>query len=223
MAASTLQFQHAKSPSIAPKVAITIWYLVCISAAVWVTFFARDTAGSPGRQAVLLACAMIFVVRAAVTFFAFMNRRIPWWEAAWGGGSIGLVLFFMLRAGLRTPQPLGLVDIGGILLYGCGSYLGTASEYSRHVWKARLENQGHLYTGGLFRYSRHINYFGDLLLFGGLGILARQLWAAIVPLVMLLNFIFIIIPAHDAYLATRYGGEFDRYARYVKRLIPFIY
>lgn len=223
MTTSTLQFQRAKSPSMTPKVAMTIWYLACISAAAWVTFFARDIAGSPGRQAVLLLCALIFVARAAVTFFAFMKRKIPWWEAAWGGGAIGLVLFFMLRAGLRTPQPLGLADIAGILLYAWGSYLGTASEYSRHVWKARPENQGHLYIDGLFRYSRHINYFGDLLLFSGLGILTRQLWTAVVPLVMLLNFVFTIIPAHDAYLSARYGGEFDHYARCAKKLIPFIY
>ncbi len=136
---------------------------------------------------------------------------------------IGLMLFLFVRDGLRTPQTLALVDLLGLAMYVVGSYFGTASEYSRHVWKARSGNQGHLYTEGLFRYSRHINYFGDLLLFSGCAILTRQLWTGIVPLVMALNFVFILIPAHDAYLARRYGSEFEHYERHTKKLIPFVY
>ena len=110
-----------------------------------------------------------------------------------------------------------------LLLYIGGSYLGTASEHARHVWKARPENAGRLYTEGLFRHSRHVNYFGDLLVFGGFGLLTRQAWTAAVPLAMAVNFALVIIPAHDAYLAERYGQEFDAYARRTKKLIPFLY
>jgi len=221
-----LQFQGEKSPSIAPKVAITSWYLICVAGAAWLTFSATnegDRWGSPGRQVALLACVVIYVARAASTLFVFVKREIPWWEAAWGGGLIGFVLFLFLRDGLRTPQPLGFVDAVGALLYISGSYVGTASEYSRHLWKARPENQGHLYTEGLFRYCRHINYFGDLLLFSGCGLLTRQLWTGIVPLAMGLNFALVVIPAHDAYLAMRYGREFDDYARRTRKLVPLLY
>jgi len=175
-----LQFQREKSPSIGPKVAITSWYLLCVAGAVWLTFSAPmelKRPGSPDRQVALLACVVIYVARAAHTLFVFVKRKIPWWEAAWGG----------------------------------------------HIWKARPENRGHLYTEGLFRYSRHINYFGDLLLFGGCAALTRQLWTGIVPLAMGLNFAFLIIPAHDAYLAARYGSEFDHYASRTRKLVPLLY
>jgi len=221
-----LQFHGDKSPSLGPKVAITAWYLLCTIAAVWLTYFApmaSNLTGNPGRQVVLLACVVLYVARAAHTLFAFVKRTIPWWEAAWGGSLIGCVLFFFLLRGLRAPQPIGPVDAAGMLLYIAGSYIGTASEHSRNIWKARPENQGHLCTRGLFRYSRHINYFGDLLVFGGCAVLTRQLWAGIVPLAMGLNFALVIIPAHDAYLATRYGSEFDSYARRTKKLVPLIY
>lgn len=140
-----------------------------------------------------------------------------------GRGVIGFVLFMFLRDGLQTPQPLGLVDMAGALLYLTGSYAGTASEYSRHIWKALPGNKGHLYTEGLFKYCRHINYFGDLLLFSGLAVLTRQLWAGIVPVAMGLNFAFVLIPAHDAYLAMRYGGAFEDYALRTKKLVPLLY
>lgn len=221
-----LQFQGEKSPSIAPKTAMVSWYLICVAAAVWLTFFATNEgngSGSPGRQLALLAFGLIYIARAVVTLFLFVKRKIPWWEAAYGGGLIGFMLFLFLRDGLRTPQPLAFLDAVGALLYFVGSYVGTASEYSRYLWKARPENHGHLYTEGLFRYCRHINYFGDLLLFCGFAVLTRQLWTGIVPLVMGLNFIFFLIPAHDAYLAKRYGSEFNAYERRTWKLIPLVY
>lgn len=222
----TLQFQDERSPSTGPKLAIVSWYLLCAAGAAWLTFSAPmglNRPGSPGRQIALLTCVVIYVARAAHTLFVFVKRRVPWWEAVWGAGIIGCVLFFFLRGGLRAPQPLGPVDLAGMLLYITGSYLGTVSERSRHIWKARPENQGHLYTEGLFGYSRHINYFGDLLVFGGCAVLTREPWAGIVPLAMGLNFALVIIPAHDAYLAARYGSEFDRYARRTRNLIPLLY
>ena len=222
----TLQFHTEKSPSTGPKLAITSWYVLCVAGAAWLTFFAAaklSPQGSPGRQVALLGCAVIYVSRAAHTLFVFVKRELPWWEAAWGGGIIGAVLFFFLLGGLRAPQPIGPADVAGMILYAAGSWTGTASEHARHRWKARPENQARLYTEGLFNYSRHVNYFGDLLLFAGFAVLTRQAWTGIVPLAMGLNFAFVIIPAHDAYLAARYGGEFDHYAHRTKRLIPFLY
>ena len=221
-----LQFQGERSPSLAPKIFITSSYTFCVIAVAFFTFSAPEEGSLPGdlgRQVALLTCAVIYISRLAVTLFVFVKRKIPWWEAVWGGGLIGFVLFAFLSDGLRTPEPVGSVDVVGALLYLTGSYLGTGSEYSRHVWKARPENQGHLYTKGLFQYSRHINYFGDLLLFSGFAILTQQMWTGIVPLIMGLNFVLILIPAHDAYLASRYGTQFDDYARRTKKLIPLVY
>jgi protein-S-isoprenylcysteine O-methyltransferase Ste14 len=221
-----LQFQGEKSLSLGPKLVITSWYLACVAGAVWLTFagpIELNRPGNTGRQVALLACVVIYVARATHTLFVFVKRKIPWWEAAWGGSIIGCVLFCFLLGGLRAPQAIGPADLGGVLLYIAGSYIGTASEHSRHIWKARPENRGLLYTEGLFSYSRHINYFGDLLVFGGCAVLTRQLWTGIVPLAMGLNFAFVIIPAHDAYLAARYGSEFDQYASRTNKLVPLIY
>ena len=221
-----LQFQGEKSPSLGPKSAITAWYLLCVSAALWLTFSAPPEAnrqGDAGRQVALIVCAVVYIVRAAHTLFVFVKRRIPLWEAAWGGSIIGCVLFFFLLGGLRVPQPMGPIDLAAVALYAAGSWIGTVSERARHRWKARPENRDRLYTGGLFGYSRHINYFGDLLLFAGFGLLTRQRWTGIVPLAMGLNFALTIIPAHDSYLAARYGSDFVQYARKTKKLVPFLY
>ena len=55
----------------------------------------------------------------------------------------------------------------GLALYVLGSYLNTWSEVDRCLWKKDKRNKGKLYTKGLWRYSMHINYFGDVVLFTG--------------------------------------------------------
>ena len=93
----------------------------------------------------------------------------------------------------------------------------------RKNWKTLPENQGQCYTGGLFKYSMHINYFGDSVSFTGWAVLTANGWALAMPALMTAMFIFVHIPGLDAYLAERYGASFEAYARRTKKFIPFVY
>ncbi|MGH8880780.1 MAG: DUF1295 domain-containing protein, partial [Stackebrandtia sp.] len=90
-------------------------------------------------------------------------------------------------------------------------------------FKARPENRGKLYTRGLFRYSMHPNYLGDVTLFTGFALVTGSLWALAIPVIMAAMFIFINIPMLDKYLAERYGSAFDEYAGRTAKLFPFVY
>jgi steroid 5-alpha reductase family enzyme len=72
------------------------------------------------------------------------------------------------------------------------------SEYTRHVWKERPENRGRLYTGSLFRFSRHPNYLGDLTSFSGLCLISGAWVTALIQLMMLAGFVFVNIPVLDS-------------------------
>ncbi len=175
------------------------------------------------RRALLLACSLVYFVRLLGTVFSFLWRKLEWWEAAIIGFFTWIInLTFSLLGGTR-PAPLGLADVIAVGLYIAGSYLNTASECQRQQWKQRQENQGHLYTKGLFHWSMHINYFGDILLFLGWALLTYRMWAFVLPLLMLLGFVFVNIPMLDKHLHERYGIECEQYRRRTKRLIPIIY
>jgi hypothetical protein len=73
--------------------------------------------------------------------------------------------------------PFWLIFISPVL----GSALNTGAERQRYRWKRRPENAGHLYTGGLFAYARHINYFGDQVLFTGWALITGRLWLFLIP------------------------------------------
>jgi len=224
--ARTMQFTGEHSTSFGWKCVILVGFSVALLASAWLMFAGTGTfrvEGDLGRQAILMACSVVYAVRVSITLFVFLRRKVVWWEGLLGAVGLPALLFLFASVGGDQDKPLGAVDALGVILYLLGSYLGTRSELSRYIWKAKPANKGHLYTQGLFRYARHINYLGDVVLFTGFALITRDPWMLIVPLAMTVSFVLMVIPAHDAYLDNRYGDEFRKYARETKRLLPLVY
>jgi steroid 5-alpha reductase family enzyme len=180
-------------------------------------------AGNKLRQIILFSGLAMYALRMLVAIFVFLKRRMNWGEGLLVSLVMSVVLLTLAYYGGNQQTTVGFVDGIGIVLHLGGSFLHSCSEYQRYVWKQRAENKGHLFTGGLFRYSMHLNYFGDVLLFTGLALITREALMFVIPLLMALNFVVILIPSLDAYLARKYSTEFPAYASKTKRIIPFIY
>lgn len=129
---------------------------------------------------------------------------------------------FGVSAG-RHPEPIGLLDIVGIILFLAGSYINTLADYQRFAWKRKIENKGRLCTRGLFKYSMHINYFGDSVSYVGLALITLELVCLLVSIGIIVNFIVLQIPLLDKHLSKKYENEFGEYAKQTKKFIPFIY
>lgn len=181
----------------------------------------------PIRAKLLAGCAILYFLRHVVTLFVLLKRKVEMSEALGLAGFMALfeIGFLLLGAGLLRGEaiPVGPIDGLALFLVALGSYLNTGSELQRLKWKALPTSKGHCYTGGLFRYAAHINYFGDVVLFTGWAMLTVSLWAFAIPVFMAAGFIFFHIPALDTYLSQRYGAEFDAYAARTAKLVPFLY
>lgn len=179
------------------------------------------------RGLVLLACAGLYFARHLVTLFALLTRKVAMSEVVGLAVFIAVfeIGFLLLGAGAfrDTAIPLGALDVAAVGLVLAGSYLNTWSELQRKWWKRDPSHRGRCYTGGLFKWSMHINYFGDTVLFTGWALLTHSLVALAVPGFMAASFVFFHIPALDAYLAERYGREFEAYAARTRKFIPLVY
>lgn len=221
-----LMFSSRYHKSIGSKFMILLMLALAICIATWLIFFNPETAATNGnlyRQIILIMCGIIYLIRLVFTMFFFLKRRLSWPEALPISVLMSLVLYGFIYIGGIKAQPLNIMDLTGMVLFLTGSYINTFSELKRHRWKSRPQNQGHLYTGGLFKRIRHINYFGDIVLFFGFALITQDMRALYVPLFMALNFVFILIPAKEAYLKDKYGEEFEEYSQHSKKLIPMIY
>jgi protein-S-isoprenylcysteine O-methyltransferase Ste14 len=179
--------------------------------------------GSHTRQLILMFFLVVYDLRLIVTVFVFLKRKMEWSEMLLVSGLVSFALFSFAKVGGNSHHSIGISDYLIIILYLFGSWLNTYSEYTRYVWKKDEANKGRLYTEGLFKYSMHINYFGDIILFTGFALITKSFSLLVIPLIMALNFIFFIIPRLDNYLEKKYGDQFKDYAARTKKLIPWVY
>lgn len=178
--------------------------------------------GDQTRKILVLSAAIIYFLRLIYTGLFLLKRKMGWGEVLAVAPWLFVIhIVFGLLGGIN-PDKIGIYEYIGILLYVLGSYLNTGSEYLRLVWKRNPDNKGKLYTEGLFKYSMHINYFGDSMLFTGYAFLTGNLYALIIPVIMTASFIFLHIPMLDKYLAEKYGSAFQEYSAKTNKFFPFI-
>lgn len=223
-----------KSPSLRSKATLACTHLLIVAIVVWLLlgngisilerlFGATVRLAPEVRRETLVIAAALYFFRTLATIFIFMKRRMPWSEVATIALWVFAIDLLFAYFGGRNEAPFGGMGIAGAAFILAGSAINTVSELQRHVWKQRPENSGHLYTGGLFGFARHINYFGDEVLFTGWALMTGQAALLAVPAIMACGFVFINIPAQDRYLEARYGDEYRSFARKVKRFIPYVY
>jgi protein-S-isoprenylcysteine O-methyltransferase Ste14 len=181
------------------------------------------TLGNEARRLCLAIALSIYFARLLFTQFVFLKRAVSWSEVGMIAPWVLCIYLLLSLAGGTNPNHPGPFCAIGVLLFLLGSWMNSYAEYARNKWKQLAENRGRLYTLGLFRYSRHPNYLGDLISFSGLCLIAGRWITVVVPFMMLSGFVFANIPMLDAHLHDHYGTGFDEYAKRTRKLIPFVY
>lgn len=88
---------------------------------------------------------------------------------------------------LASPIPLQWSDFLGIAIMLFGLSFESLADWQLAKFKANLENKGKVMDTGLWRYTRHPNYFGEFCVWWGFFLLAiaSGAWATIIsPLIM---------------------------------------
>ena len=181
------------------------------------------TNGDPGRNLLLFILILIVFVRMKFTMFFLLKRPMPWAEAFSVPTAFSLYYIVIPLLSLFHNKPLNGWDIVFVIIFVIGSFFNSHAEWLRHLWKQNPEHKGKLYTGGYFRYSIHINYFGDVLWVLAMALVAWNAWALLVPLWLFCFFAFYNIPMLDKHLAEKYGADFEHYRKKTKTFIPYIY
>ncbi|MEO7119567.1 MAG: DUF1295 domain-containing protein [Ginsengibacter sp.] len=220
-----------KSKSTPQKVVIILLEIIIIAFSYWILFgggyhtiFSSSlNKGNQNRHWILFLFNCIVFIRICITMFVFIKRKIPWAEAFNIPIAFALYYIGFAMLGYRNNNTLGISDILGIILFIAGSSVNTFSELLRYNWKKIPGNNGQLYTKGLFKYSMHINYFGDLLWVSGYALVTGNLYSILIVIFLFCFFVFYNIPMLDKHLASKYGDEFSGYRRKTKKLIPFLF
>lgn len=85
------------------------------------------------------------------------------------------------------PKSLGAMDVAGVALWCVGLLFETISDWQLAAFKLNPQNTGQVMDRGLWRYTRHPNYFGDFCVWWGIYVVAASggaWWTIASPLLM---------------------------------------
>jgi steroid 5-alpha reductase family enzyme len=158
-------------------------------------------------------------------------------ERHWGFAQSSLLLVFALQAPLQfvvslpvqlgqaapTSAPLGLIALAGLVIGVIGLGFETIGDWQLMLFKRDPANSATVMDRGLWRYTRHPNYFGDACVWVGLFLIAAEtrygLWSLPGPLLI----VFLLtrwsgVPTVEGRLRRRRPG----YEAYVQRTSGFV-
>lgn len=133
----------------------------------------------------------------------------------------GLWVSFTLSAALAaitssTKLPLDGFAIAGALIWALGFGIEVSADAQKNRFRANPQNKGEFIRSGLWAWSRHPNYFGEILLWAGAAVIALPVlrgwqWIGLISPV----FVFVLItrvsgvPILEKRADDKWGGQAD--------------
>lgn len=205
----------------------------------WVTFL---TDPDPGRRITLVTLLVTIWGLRLTGYLAWRNlghgedyryraMRRRWGSRFW---LVSLGTVFALQGVLmyvvslpvqasRTDGAFGLVDLVGVAMWLVGFGFETVGDAQLARFKADPDNVGKVMDTGLWRYTRHPNYFGDFCVWWGLWLIAASggaWWTAIGPIVMTVLLVRVSGAALLERTISRRRPEYEDYIRRTNAFFP---
>ena len=221
--------------SVAPVAIALYWVLGAVSENVVLT-----------RQIVVLTLVLLWAIRLTYNWarqwrglghedwrYADLrqkSKRLFWLVELWGIEMMPTIVVFLgclsLYPALSTgTSPFGPLDwFAIVVILGAIIIEATADQQLRRFVRKKRQ-PGQIMTTGLWAYSRHPNYFGEIMLWWGLFMFALAAdssywWAIVGPLAITILFLVVSIPMMDKRSLDRRPG-YDEHMKKVSALIPW--
>lgn len=133
---------------------------------------------------------------------------------------------------VATPVMVGMNNEGtgtvqawlGFVVWAVGMVFETLGDWQLSSFKADPDNEGKVMDRGLWRYTRHPNYFGDACVWWGIWIVAASSWLGLISIVGPIAMTVILmrvtgVPLNEKGMRESKPG-YDEYVRRTSSFIP---
>ena len=222
------------------------WWAVGMVVAAWTTYLV--TGGHGPHAMALLAICTIWGLRLGIHLFWRWRKSGPdpryvamlgkaQSERGWSFGKASLMIVFAMQAPLMfvvcLPVQLGQYAVTsargpiawlGVALALIGVGFESVGDLQLSRFKADPANQGAVLDTGLWRYTRHPNYFGDACVWWGLYLIAAETgWVGAASILGPITITFLLtklsgVPMLEDRMRRRRPG----YEAYIRRTSSFI-
>ncbi|MFC7275776.1 DUF1295 domain-containing protein [Paractinoplanes rhizophilus] len=224
--------------SVAPPVIVLAW--------VWWRD-GGELAAVSERQLTVLVLVLAWAVRLTANWasswrglthedwrYVQLREQRPPWLPFWVVSLVGIQLMptLVVFAGLLSAwpavtvldRPLGRLDVLATVVVVLAVVAEAVADRQVRSFARDPANRGRVLDRGLWRYSRHPNYLGEIAFWWGLWLFALAAapgwwWTVLGPVVMVLLFVFVSVPLMDRRSVQRRPAYADHMRR-VPALLP---
>lgn len=202
-------------------------------------------AATPRKELVVVLVALWGLRLAMHIYFRNRGKKEDWrykkWREDWGKWFIPRTYLqvFLLQGVLLllialpiifvntfdTGTVFGLLDFVAVLIWLFGFYFETVGDYQLYRFIKNPDNKGKIMKEGLWKYTRHPNYFGEITMWWGIWLIALSVpygWISVIgPLTIT---VLITKVSGIPMLEKKYEGdpEYEEYKKKTSRLIPWL-
>ena len=166
------------------------------------------------RSAIVAGMVLFWSIRLASFLFLRISRagkdsrfddiknRPPRFFLAWTLQGLWVLLTAACAVAVITGgnrEPLGVIGYVGIGVWTIGILIEIVADQQKSAFRADPANQGKFIDTGLWAWSRHPNYFGEIVLWTGMAIIA-------IPVLEGWQWATLISPVFVAFLLTKVSG-----------------
>ncbi len=134
-----------------------------------------------------------------------------------------LVVALPLQAAAQGTASLSVLVLPGVLVWAVGLAFETIGDAQLRAFKANPDSKGQVMDQGLWRYTRHPNYFGDACVWWGLWLVALTAggtwWTVVGPVVMT---VLLVRVSGAGLLEKDIGERRPGYREYIARTSGFV-
>jgi len=138
----------------------------------------------------------------------------------------GLLLFLIslpiLLSNKNPNQALGVLEIIGVLVWILGFAFEVIGDFQLNKFIKNKKNKGKIIQSGLWQYTRHPNYFGEVTLWWGIWIIALSVDQGWIGLIGPLTITFLILKVSGVPMLEKRLEEKPGFEAYKKRVSMFI-
>lgn len=119
-------------------------------------------------------------------------------------------------------KELSVINYFGIIVWIIGFLFEAVGDYQLKMFIKDVKNKNHIMTKGLWKYTRHPNYFGESLLWWGMFLLVYQDNIYIIISPILITFLLLFVSGVPL-LEKKYkdNPEFIEYSKKTNKFIPW--
>jgi steroid 5-alpha reductase family enzyme len=136
-------------------------------------------------------------------------------------GGLAFVVAAPILVGSFVPGPVGVLGWIGVAVWAVGMLFETVGDRQLERFRADPANRGTVIDAGLWRYTRHPNYFGDACVWWGVFLVAAQRWPGVLTVFAPLLMTLLLTTGSGARIMERHLSGRPGWAEYRARTSAF--